>query len=65
MNRYEVEAFNAEEIVSIGSNGIKLKPIDDGRRVWHFKAENEEDQNEWIEVFICYHFVLFFIIIAY
>ena len=47
---YEVEAFDAEETAKHGPYGIKLKPRGDGKRMWMFRAETEDDQAQWMEV---------------
>mmetsp|Transcript_19565 Transcript_19565/g.27947 ORF Transcript_19565/g.27947 Transcript_19565/m.27947 type:complete len:649 (-) Transcript_19565:435-2381(-) len=49
---YKVELFNAEELNSFGSFGIKLKPVDEMKRMWLIRAESEDEQNQWIEVFM-------------
>ncbi len=50
VRRYEVEAFTSEETTWYGQYGIKLKSHDDSRRMWLFRAETEEDQQQWMEV---------------
>ena len=47
---YGVEVFSAEEVGWYGPFGIKLRSHADAKRVWLFRAENEEDQQQWIEV---------------
>ena len=45
-----MEFFTAEEEAIYGSYGIKLKPIDEAKRTWLFRADNEDEQNQWAEV---------------
>jgi hypothetical protein len=53
MFSYRVEAFSPEETKKYGQHGFKLKPIDEHNRIWYFRAENVEEQHEWMEVIIC------------
>ena len=45
-----MEFFTAEEETSYGLHGIKLKPVDEAKRTWLFRADNEDEQNQWTEV---------------
>ena len=48
--RYNVEFFSPEEEALYGLHGIKLKPVDEAKRTWLFRADNEDEQNQWAEV---------------
>jgi hypothetical protein len=45
-----VEFFSPEEEAMYGLHGIKLKPVDEAKRTWLFRADNEDEQNQWAEV---------------
>lgn len=51
-----MESFTPEEVSWYGQYGIKLRSHADAKRMWLFRAESEEDQNQWIEVLYVYHF---------
>lgn len=48
---YNVESFTKEETELYGENGIKLIPLNDTKRYWYFRANNIEEQLEWIMIF--------------
>jgi hypothetical protein len=52
-DRYQVEAFSAEEVVWYGVYGIKLTSYDDTKRQWLFRARSDPEQSEWLEVGFC------------
>jgi len=50
--RYKVELFNSDELNLYGNFGIKLRPVDEMKRMWLIRAESEDELNQWIEVSI-------------
>jgi len=47
---YNAELFDADEEAKLGEFGIKLVGSSN-RRVWHIKAANKEERDEWLQVF--------------
>jgi hypothetical protein len=48
---YTAEAFDQVEHRSHGPFGIKLVPYIPLRRTWYFKAENEIEKEDWLQIF--------------
>lgn len=51
---YQVESFSEEEETWYGCHGMKLQSYDSQqpKRQWLFRARNESEQSEWLEVFM-------------
>lgn len=49
---YHVESFSVDEMNWYGPFGIKLASHDGSKRQWLFKAHDEADQSQWLEVFM-------------
>lgn len=49
IERYQAEFFTSEDTALYGAHGIKLKPFDDSKRIWLFRADNDDEQNQWLE----------------